>query len=241
MNGNPDHADSIVSRSDCQRIVRALIKKFEWALLSEDDLVELVLDSREMISPNNLERQIKHEYTIALYEACWQTEDLSRRERGYQELFRILFRVAYNRWPELAEDATQRALLLVYQQIERCRDPAAFLGFALYKLRQGFKEEQRTRDKTAVPKSLNIVTDQQGTQVGNDSLPILIEAIENLPNERQQKAILLKFFGGLSDRDIAARLEVSVANVRKLRHDGLVRLRQDKQLQDYFNNVTFGV
>jgi DNA-directed RNA polymerase specialized sigma24 family protein len=68
-----------------------------------------------------------------------------------------------------------------------------------------------------------------------EHLQVLVAAINRLPNEREQKVILGKFFEGLSDQEIAVRLGIKAGHVRKLRHTGLNRLRQDQQLQDYFD------
>jgi RNA polymerase sigma factor (sigma-70 family) len=124
----------------CQRAVRELNKEYDWVSPQEDDLVALVLNSIQAEHQStNLEKTV---YSVALYEACRQAENPARREQGYNELHRFLFRVAYNRRPELAEDATQRALVLLYEQMDRCRNPATFLAFALFKLRHAFQKEQ---------------------------------------------------------------------------------------------------
>ena len=229
-----------VFRQICRRTVRTLAEKYDWALLREDDLVELVLGSIEpTVSPDEIERLVRHQYTIALYKACKQVEDLDRCERGYQELFRFLFRAANNRWPELAEDATQRALVLVYEQIDRCRSPGTFLAFALNKLRHAFQQEQRaagreipwdergedSRDRIPVAPSSEL--DQR------ERLQVVLDAIRRLSDERQRQAILLKFFGGLSDEAIGVRLEITTGYVRVLRHRGIAQLREDEWLRDY--------
>src|SRR5262245_25752235 len=91
----------------CHDIVKTLTEKYQWGLLSAEELGVLVLATAPAAaSTAELERLAKHHYTIVLYEACRQTQNPSRCEQGYQELFRFLFRVAYHRWPDLAEDIT---------------------------------------------------------------------------------------------------------------------------------------
>jgi len=243
MIDTPDAARRGMLRSACRHLVRALIQKHDWALLNEVDLVEAVLASAEPAAASiDLEKKIFQEYTLTLYQACRQASDPARRERGYYELSRFLYRAAHNRWPELAQDATQRALLLVYQQIERCHEPAAFLAFALNKLRQAFTEEQRAGRKNSFqPPQDNQPNLDKEEQIDleidlhrRDGQQRLLAALAYLPNKRQQQAIFLKFFGSLSDEEIAARLEVTAAYVRKLRYDGLTRLRQDEGLRNFF-------
>lgn len=224
-----------------RHVVRALMAEYDWALPREDELVAWVLDSIGTEDPPaGLERAT---YSIALYEACRQTEDPDRREGAYEELFRFLYRAAYNRWPELAEDATQRALILVFEQIDRCQGPGTFLGFAFYKLLQAFKEEQRARGKeiavdTIRPGSAESVQTTLGSRLDQeDCLRTLVDTITHLPDERQQKAILLKYFGGLSDEEIGARLQITAGYVRVLRHRGLAQLREESRLRDCLENI----
>jgi RNA polymerase sigma factor (sigma-70 family) len=222
----------------CQQVVHALIEKYDWALLPEAELVELVL----AIAPAEatlaqLEKLTKKQYTVVMYEACRQTSDSIQRRRAYQELAGFLYRAAYNRWPDLAKEVADRGLMLVYQQLDRCYSPTTFLAFAFNKLRQAFTEELRAREK------LDISLEEIEWDTFEDVSPapfaeseqqrILIEAIQRLRNQRQQKTILWKYFEGISDEEIAARLGITAGYVRKLRFDGLAQLRNDPQLRNY--------
>lgn len=226
------------SRLACQQVVRDLMQRYEWALLSEDELATRVWAAFQAeTTPATLEQLITGQYAAIMYEACQQTEHPARRERGYQELFRFLYRAAYKRWPDLTDMVAHRGLMLVHQQLDRCYSPATFFGFAFNKLRQAFTEEQRAREKiedTPLDESLE-TEPPQGQLSQAERLQTLVEAIKRLPNEREQKVILWKFFEGLSDEEIAARLGIKTGYVRKLRHTGLSRLRQDQQLRDYFD------
>jgi RNA polymerase sigma factor (sigma-70 family) len=268
MREDPVRAGDARHHMTCRSIVKTLIEKYEWALLQEEELVELVLGSVQPGVPQTkLEKEAKHHYTIVLHEACRQAEDPDRRERGYYELSRFLFRAAWNRWPDLAEDTTQRALLLVYEQIDRCNSPGTFLAFANYKLLQAFKDEQRARgrdlplDTTSVEKIRQIRagrdrpapkshSDQQllppiiavrqaaeGLSPLNERLQVLVDAIKCLPDKRMQEAIILKYFGDWSDKEIAERLGIAVGYVRVLRHRGIDALREDECLRDYFKDT----
>jgi RNA polymerase sigma factor (sigma-70 family) len=218
------------------------MQRYEWALLSEDELTTRVWAAFEAeTTPATLERLITRQYAIVMYEACQQTEYPARRERGYQELFRFLYRAAYKRWPDLAGVVAHRGLMLVHQQLDRCYSPITFFGFAFNKLRQAFTEEQRARAKIKdiswemIEGDRLAVEPLQARLSQIEHLQVLVAAINRLPNEREQKVILGKFFEGLSDQEIAVRLGIKAGHVRKLRHTGLNRLRQDQQLQDYFD------
>ena len=217
-------------------VVHDLIEQYGWTLLTEEELLERMLNAQPDASPDQVGRLAERQYTIALYEACRQQRDRDLRERGYRELHSLLYRTADRRWPELAEDAAQRALVLVYEQIDRCRDPGAFVAFTLFKLRHALKQERRARgqeeyleervqdDVSADLATLPAHLEQQ------DRRRALVAAIQRLPDERQRQAILLKFLSGLSDEEIGERLEITVGYVRVLRHRGLGRLRKDQAL-----------
>lgn len=61
----------------------------------------------------------------------------------------------------------------------------------------------------------------------------LAEALEKIP-ESQRKAIVMRFFGQIEDREIARRLQTTENNVRVLIHRGLIRLRSVPSLQALF-------
>ena len=147
MGGDKKQTTKSNFRQACRNIVQGLAERYEWALLQQNDLVDLVLGSIPSNAlPTQIEKLAKHHYTIALYQACRQSKNPERRERAYYELHRYLYRAAFNRRPELAEDAAQQALILVFEQIDRCREPGAFLAFALYKLLHAFQQIQPKGD-----------------------------------------------------------------------------------------------
>lgn len=232
--------DEELFRQSCQCVVRRLIEQYDWALLSEEHLAMLVLSSaRPEASSSELERLARHHYAATLHKACRRDAPPDRRERAYSELFRYLYRAAYNHWPELAEDAAQQALVLVCEQMDRCREPGAFLGFAYDKLRHAFQKERRARGKEAYLEEI----DPDDTDVNPESpdlnifqkerLRVVMEAIRRLPDERQRQVILFKFLDALSDEEIGAQLGITANHVRVLRHRGMLKLRQDKQLQKW--------
>ena len=232
---------SYVNTADCRRIVRTLIEKYDWALVEEDKLVEQVMASvQSAASPTKMEQMAIYLYTIALHAACRQTEDEPLRERGYQELHRLLFRAACSRWPDMARIVTQRALVLVYEQIDRCRSPGTFVAFALNKLRQAHTDELRDRGKDLSWEELGQISTHgdwstpQSWLRQQERQQVLIDAIRRLLDRRQQQVVLLKFFGGLSDETIGKQLEISAGNVRVIRHRAIKQLRKDEQLKRYF-------
>lgn len=237
MSGDSDH---IMHKEVCRQVVRTLIKKYEWGLLSEDNLVTAIQHLSAETDAKLLEKRTTTHYMTTLYEACRQNTDLPLREKAYAELFVILNRLAEAKnWPELKDEAVQRALQLIYEKIEQCRNPAAFLSFTAYKLWQGYTDAQRERDKNPDIALANELPDPINLEVKmyeEEGIRFLLTAINGLSNQRQKEAILLKFFQGLSDKEIAERLKITSNYVRRLRHDGITKLRQNKHLRDYFTN-----
>jgi RNA polymerase sigma factor (sigma-70 family) len=222
---------------------RALIAKHAWGLLSEDQLATLMLrvTPAEGAAPS-LEKQALQQYTIALYEACRQSEHLDLREQAYTDLFRYLYNAARRQWPDFAEDATQRALEIIYRQIDRCRNPVTFLSFALFKLRDAAKRERPASgteplDEPAIPEVSAAQTGTLTRMLEEERLQLLVEAISRLPDQRKRQVILLRFFGGLSDEEISKRLGIKPGHVRVLRLYGLKTLRNDQQIGEYFRTA----
>jgi RNA polymerase sigma factor (sigma-70 family) len=237
-----------ISRPACQQVVRVLMAKYEWALMPEEELVDRVWAAAqtEASSPAKLEDLVRKEYGAVMHAACQQSHNPIRYQQAYQELHRFLLRTAYNYCSDLAEIVAQRALILVYEQLED-KKPRAFFGFAFNKLRQARTEELRSRHQGPKDKPLISLEDvepdtwpapepsPQAILEGEESLQILMRTIQRACGERHQKTMLWKFLEGVSDEEIAARLGINAGYVRKMRYDCLERLRRDYPLRIYFD------
>lgn len=220
----------------CRRVTRNLMARFQWALVDEETLLAAVvaqLPGDTDLAPAAIKQQIIHIYATMLYESCRQGSDQARRERAYNDLSRFLYRFAYKRLPERAEELVNQTLLVVYERIDECREPGAFLSFAWWKLRaiikQAYRQEHNLQplpehEDAELPASAEEEPETQVLQA--ERLRLLLDAVRHLLNPREQQVILLTFFGDYSDREIAQRLDLSTANVRVIRHRALARLRQ---------------
>jgi RNA polymerase sigma factor (sigma-70 family) len=230
-------------RQSYQRVAQNLITRYGWGLLDADELAERVLSSVAIeIIPAQLEEQTRRCYTAVLFEACRQDEDDQRQYLAYTEVHRFLFRAAYSRWKDLSqdtiEDIAQQALVLVYQQIDRCSSPQTFLAFASWKLRQAAKTVFRAKSAwvfleedvfTNMPDTTNPADLQQQSEQA-ERIQALLDAINRLPDERSKKVILLKFLG-YSDTDIGEQLGITANHVRVLRNHAKKLLKQDAILR----------
>ena len=93
----------------------------------------------------------------SLCQAC-RSQDPHEQNRGYAELGAYLYRLAYNalktegRPVHLAEDYTQEALQRVWQHIDDCRQPGAFLRWAAVILMRIVQRNlRRERDHLSLP------------------------------------------------------------------------------------------
>ncbi|NTU83304.1 MAG: sigma-70 family RNA polymerase sigma factor [Chloroflexales bacterium] len=217
-------------------MVRRLRDAYQWSLLDDEALETLVLAMAPPdATPTLFEQLTRDQYSRALWEACRQLADPPRRERAYAELQRYLYRAAYNRRPDQAEECVQRAIELVIAQIERCREPGAFFTFALNKLRQALSEESDRASRASsthepLPEPATAPDAVAAAVERRERAATVLAAVGGLPDLRQRQAVLLKFIEGLTDEVIGARLEITPNLVRVLRHRALTRLRSDPRL-----------
>lgn len=218
----------------CHQTIRTLMTQFQWTLATEEELATpVLLRMPEVSSATALKQLIVHIYAEMLYNACRQTSDTQRRERGYTDLFRFLYRFAYKRSPERAEDLVNQTLLSVYEHIEECREPGAFLSFAWWKLRAVMKKI-RPQDEMLLPlfeehDQAPTIPEDEGPEaqvLRTEHLQWMFDVIYQTLKQREQDVIILTYFGGYNDRDISERLSLSLANVRVIRHRALEKLRR---------------
>jgi RNA polymerase sigma factor (sigma-70 family) len=238
-----DRSDAVLDQY-CDETVERLLARHGWSLL---DRAEFVRRTRTILADQaDLDVQFVAfgVYNLALYQACSGAEGEYRRERAYRELFRVLYDRASRAYPEICDDVTQQALVQIIVRFGACREPRAFIPFALQHL-MGAAREQRRRMRPT--RSLEREVGDDGASLA-DYLPaednIEVEFVAREQRERlhsfltryvhdhpraqkQIDAVRLKFLAGLDDEHISSTLGVSVQNVHVLRSRGLRRLRDD--------------
>lgn len=229
-------------RTACQQLAQRLIALYGWQLLPVEILVERTLAILPAAwTAATLQKAVMDCYAEALYHACRQSKRQEQRETGYRELYRLLIGSARKARPDQAterlEEAAQRALVLVFEQIANCQQPATFLAFALYKLRQAFTEADRLAAKTLVP--LDEIGEQRelaqqaddrwhADEAQRERQEQVQAALATLTDERVKQVIVLKFLEGWSDQEIAQQLAITDNHVRVLRNRGLAHLRKQQ-------------
>lgn len=239
MTGSDADATAAPVRDAVRAAVAAQAARYQWSAISEHDLTDRVLAALGGgLAPAHLTTVVVTHYTAALHEACSQQDE--RRERGYADLFRYLYRAAHQRWPDHAEEIVARAMELVYRRIADCAHPAAFLAFALFLLRAAARDLlRRQRPESPIETAFDLAQDDEQAPLAalldDEGLEMLARALQRLPTD-QRDAIADKYLHGLDDTSIARRLDKTPNHVRVLRCRGIKALRVDPELGAYFRS-----
>lgn len=118
-----------------------------------------------------------------------------------------------------AEDVAAEVLARVYADWSRLRD-APWRDAWTVRVSTNLSIDHVRRDKRKLPAVR--VSDTGELEVRLD----LATAVARLP-KRQREAISLRYFGDLSERDVAALMDVTVGSVKKHIHRGLASVRLD--------------
>jgi RNA polymerase sigma-70 factor, ECF subfamily len=164
------------------------------------------------------------------------SELVARAQAGDQDAFaRIatasagrLHSVAYNilRDPDLAQDATQQALLSMWQALPSLRDPARFEAWAYRTVvRACYAESRRTRRFLGALKALTTAgQDGLDTMRGVEDRDELDRALASLSIEHRG-VLVLRFHLDLKIDDIAAVLDIPVGTARSRLDRALRKIR----------------
>jgi DNA-directed RNA polymerase specialized sigma24 family protein len=239
----------------CRQVASQLIARNRWRLMAADELARRAAEELscrvDLDGEQLIERLMTALYVEALHGACSRTEGDRRWEIGYGELSAYLHGVARAKYPDVAEDAAATALLATLEKFNDCRNPRAFLLFALQRLWTCVRRLRRQE----VPRGLSL--DQPAHEDGESPLGERIEDTAAGPAERtangelaaevgraatefraahprardQFAALYLKYIEDLSDGEIAERLGTTIANVHVLRSRAKQRLRHDPAWQ----------
>jgi hypothetical protein len=136
-----------VLEQQCSRTVDLLLARHNWQLLEREEFVRRTLaqvGAGMVVDPHCA---ATHTYGLVLYTACSGLEGVELQKRGYQELFRYLYDCARWRYPEVCDHATQCALEATFTTFARCREPGAFLAFALQHLMDAARGVRRQEEQ----------------------------------------------------------------------------------------------
>jgi RNA polymerase sigma-70 factor (sigma-E family) len=132
-----------------------------------------------------------------------------------------------------AEDVVQDAFLGLYRAWDRVRDPDAVLGYLRTAVVNGARSVHRSRGRArllGVQHDPPVWSAEAAVMDGEDRRAVLA-AIAALP-QRQREVLALKYYLDLSERDVAAIMQVSRGTVASAGSRALAalarRLREDQ-------------
>ncbi len=136
-------------------------------------------------------------------------------EQRYAAMVRLA--VALSGSSASAEDLVQDAFVRVHARWDRISDPSAYLRRAVVNAcRSAYRRQKHERAVTAL---------HARDAVASPAPDELFDVLARLPF-RQRAALVLRFYDGLSQREIAQVLECRQGTAASLVHRGLERLRK---------------
>ncbi len=118
----------------CRQNVLAELARHNWQLVSDEENFDArvcaELAAAEL--PKTLARVVVRHYSEILYAACGERNS-PRQRRAFLEVWNYLYPIAERRAPrqDLAQEWTQQAIVQIWKQLDKCRAPGSFLGFAM--------------------------------------------------------------------------------------------------------------
>ena len=138
-------------------------------------------------------------------------------EEFYQAEYLPMVRLAFGLLdtPESAEEITQDAFAKVFEHWDRLDNPGGYLRTAVV---NGARSELRRREvrrriRPGRPRQIPAEQDY------------LLDALERLPT-RRKTALVLRYYGALSEREIAETMGIRPGTVKSLLSGGLAQLRE---------------
>ena len=153
--------------------------------------------------------------------------------RHQESVWRTAYRMLGCR--QSAEDIAQQAFLQVFEARERYQPTAAFRTY-LYRIVVRLCLDHLRKNRPALSEYLLPVDNRSSAQqqaAGREQTEAVQRAIGCLPAQ-QRSAIVLRYYEGLSGREIAAAMDTSLKAVERL----LARAREtlEKRLGGYFQD-----
>jgi DNA-directed RNA polymerase specialized sigma24 family protein len=231
----------------CLAVVDRLVATRGWQLLGREVWARQAADLVQAGAAADPNRAAVLVYSQALYNACSGSEGRQRQNHGYGELFRYLFDGARWRYPEIAEDVTQRASERVFALFARCRTPGTFLAFAFQQLLDSARVVRRQSELDGIARAAAPAVEPGDLDSMPDRAPdmaaqviaaelrarfdhLSIEFLRKHPRAGQQIAALrLKYIDGLDEATISRLLGKSTGSIYTLRARAVEKLRAEPE------------
>lgn len=148
----------------------------------------------------------------------------------YRAHWRYLVRLAVLLVDDIAsaEDVVQDAFVALHRKVDRLRDPDAALGYlrtsVLNQARSVIRKRQVVRRHLKVAEPEATASADQEVLLRDEHRAALV-AVRALPR-RQREVLVLRYWAGLSEREIARTLGISAGSVKSAASRGMATLQQ---------------
>lgn len=126
----------------------------------------------------------------------------------------------------VAEEVVQDAFVALHRRWRRLRDPAAAVAYLRTSVVHGCRSVHRRRGVAArhPEEPPGHAPSAEQDAVGGAAADAVVEALRGLPG-RQREALVLRYYGGLSESEIASAMKISNGAVKSHASRGLAGLR----------------
>ncbi len=127
----------------------------------------------------------------------------------------------------VAEEVVQDAFVALHSRWRRLREPAAAVAYLRTSVVHGSRSVQRRRGVAArhPDEPPGHAPSAEQVAVGGAAADAVVEALRGLPH-RQREALVLRYYGGLSEAEIASAMKISNGAVKSHASRGLAGLRE---------------
>lgn len=128
---------------------------------------------------------------------------------------------------DVAEDLCSEVFLKVYEKLDGFDESKASLSTWIFTItRNKLTDYYRTkRDMSEIPETYADDSDIENNICSAEALEILADALESL-EERQRDIIILRFYSGLTLKEISKKLGISYAYVKVLQNKAFSEMRK---------------
>ncbi len=126
----------------------------------------------------------------------------------------------------VAEEVVQDAFVALHRRWRRLREPAAAVGYLRTSVVHGCRSIQRRRGVVArhPEEPPGHAPSAEQVAVGGAAADAVVDALRDLP-QRQREALVLRYYGGYSESEIASAMKISNGAVKSHASRGLAGLR----------------
>lgn len=252
-------------RQLCERLVPEVLARRGYKLVVDQvAFIAEVFGEAQARLPNNrrsvekiVEDAVVNRYGFIWHEACRAAGTLRQRQ-AFEELHHYLYPIALHhagREVPAAEDSAQAALFIVWQQLDRIKDPGAFARFAsvivyhevLRRLKEtdgiaresdGLQLEDMPDDPNQSKRTLPESQAQPTSGVTIESRAALEVAIRDCLPKAPYAAVIIELF--LNEKgfvQVADELHTTVQNVWVLKSRALKQLKKCQNLLDVLEEL----